>query len=294
MNMELPNPVPAVCAELQSLQRKRSVVLKSRNMMSNRLQALVAGTLGYRAGMQDAERKAVFKQATAVIDGVLGGTAEHEFAAIITVTAIGISAFNGEKRNLEKEMVRFAKRLPVAAWVEAPAQRGFGLLFLAEVVGEAGDLSGYANPAKLWRRLGCAPWTFNGKTRMGATWRSGKEGKLPASEWEAYGYSPRRRSIAYLIGEGIVKQNGPGPYRARYLEKKAQAFMTHPEWDWKKCAECKGTDKQKRPPCDTCGGTGRKCKRAHRHGMLLATKLLLKELWLEWHGRPEGGWRHSS
>ena len=40
---------------------------------------------------------------------------------------------------------------------------------------------------------------------MGASWRACK--KLPKIEWEKYHYSPRRRSIAYLVSEALVKQN---------------------------------------------------------------------------------------
>jgi len=109
---------------------------------------------------------------------------------------------------------------------------------------------------------------------MGATWRghsNGKRGeKLHASDWEEFGYSPRRRSIAFLIGEGIVIQNWigtngdveletddrcTGPYRTRYDETKARIQELHPDYSKMRC---------------------------HRHGMLLATKLLLKNLWIEW------------
>ena len=264
--------------ELQRLQRKRSIVLKSRNMQANRLQAIVAGTLGYHSGMEEKERTKMFKQATAMIELVEKGEECGELDAIIRVTLIGIRAFEEEKAALEKEMVKLAKSLPIAKWVEHKDQRGFGHLFLAIVIGETGDLANYANPGKVWRRLGCAPWTFDGQTLMGATWKSGKEGKLPAAEWEAFGYSPRRRSIAFLVGDGIVKLNKRGPYRKRWLEAKIAAYKSHPEWNWKPCDKCDGPGSN----CGTCGGTGKKCQRAHRHGMLLATKRLLKNLWCEW------------
>lgn len=262
--------IAKLCKELQALQRQRAEVLKSRNMQANRLQAIIAGTLGYRSGLADKDRKRLFKEAGALIKAIMEGQ-DHPRAEMVRVTMLGVNAFNDLKVKFEKEMTRIAKRLPVARWVEAPEQRGFGILFLAIVIGETGDLRNYANPAKLWRRMGCAPWQFDGRTAMGATWRSGKEGKLPASEWESYGYSPRRRSIAYLIGDGIVKQNGavaddsivetdesgvrPGPYRQRYDEAKALARKNHPNWSDLRC---------------------------HLHGMLLATKRLLRELWKAW------------
>jgi hypothetical protein len=185
-----------------------------------------------------------------------------------------IAEFVNMQAAIEKELVAAAKQLPAAEWVEQPEQRGFGAKFLGIVIGETGDLNNYANPGKVWRRLGAAPWTFDGKTRMGSTWRRGKEGKLPSSEWEEFGYSPRRRSIMYLIGEGLMKQNTvgggagegsgeienctAGPYRLRYNVKKAELAAAH-------------ADDKLYPPI-----------RCHSHGMLLAAKLLVKNLWIEW------------
>lgn len=268
--------ISSLSASLQNLQRQRSIILKSRNMQANRLQAIVAGTLGYHSGMPEKERTKKFTEATAVIKRVVDGDDSHPLTSVIRTTLVGINAFNKIKADLEKSMCALADQLPVAEWCKKPEQRGFGTssrLFLAIVIGETGDLSNYPNPAKVWRRLGCAPWSFDGKTQMGATWRSGKGGKLPSDEWEKFGYSPRRRSIAFLIGEGIVKQNGAskdgdsdvetdssihrpcGPYRKRYDEAKTAFKANHPDYSDLRC---------------------------HRHAMLLATKLLLKNLWIEW------------
>jgi len=247
--------VPSLSRELQVLQRNRAIYLKSRNMIANRLQAIVAGAQGYHAGMTDAERKKAFKEAGEFIKAVAKGEVETPMRKLILVHLGSIDGLNAAKEDCERAMVKLAEQLPVAAWVDHPDRRGFGLLFLAIVVGETGDLANYANPAKVWRRMGCAPWSFEGQTRMGATWKGGKEGKLPKEEWGKFGYSPRRRSIAFLIGEGIVKQNGEGPYRARYDEAKAKVKEGHPDYSDLRC---------------------------HRHGMLLATKRLLLELWVKW------------
>lgn len=265
-----PEQVPGICQELRNTQRMRSVVIKSRIMQANRIQSIVAGTLGYYSQMPEKERTKVFSQASALINEILeGGGQSCAFWQIVQQTYVGIRAFNGLQADYEKEMLGFAKRLPVAKWVQEKDQTGFGLLYLGIVIGETGDLNNYPNPAKLWRRLGCAPWSFNGETKMGATWRSGKEGKLPAAEWDQYGYSPRRRSISYLLGDLLMKQNfkqqkhedgtatvlWKGPYRARYEEGRRVFAERHPEY---------------------------KPQRHHLHGMLVATKLLLKNLWIEW------------
>lgn len=308
--------VAGLVDELQRLQRQRVITMKSRNMQANRLQAVVAGTIGYHNGLSEKERAAKFKEASKYIDSVMGSdraTAVGTMDNTIRVTMLGVDAFNKQKKELEKLALKAAKQLPVAGWVARLEQRGFGLQFLAIVVGETGDLANYANPAKVWKRLGCAPWSFEGQTLMGATWRSGQQGKLPAIEWQNYAYSPRRRSIAYLIGEGLMKQNykkekagdgvaeteikhagfsedesalvtdednaddagdcegetecenarkviWTGPYRQRYQDAKASFQANHPDYSPKRC---------------------------HLHGMLLASKLLLKNLWVVWNGKPE-------
>lgn len=262
------------CAELQRLQRHRSVIIKSRIMQANRLQAIIAGTIGYHSGMEEKKRQALFKEASKVISAVEEGAMEHDMKHIILTTLIGIRAFNETELPIKKSMERLAKTLPVASWAELPEQKGFGLLSLATVIGETGNLDNYTNPAKVWKRMGCAPIQFNDDTFMGATWKSGKDGKLPSGIWSEAGYSPRRRSVAYVIGEnlirgnfdGIGKSKKDGPYRKRYAETKARFFAAHPDYE--------SADEDKK------GQPGLRC---HRHGMLLATKMLLRDLWVEWH-----------
>jgi len=266
-----------IVTELQQLQRKRSIVIKSRIMVSNRLQAIIAGTLGYDANLTEKERRKLFTEADKVIKSVVAGKSTHEYEDIIRAAHYGISGdkgFDHIQKTYDKSMVKLAAMLPVAAWVESPEQKGFGMLSLAIVVGECGDFANYSGPMKVWRRLGCAPRTFDGQTFMGATWKSGKQGKLPASEWEEFGYCPRRRSVSYLIGENLVRQNGTiraddyvdatetatvGPYRFRYEQAKANATAAHTDWSPLRC---------------------------HRHAMLLATKRLLRNLWCVWNNKP--------
>lgn len=270
------NETRGISDDLQRLQRQKVWYRKSRIMVENRLRATVAGSLGYESRMPEKERAAKFREATKLIKAVLDGEQSHELDSMIRTTAIAIDGFGGTEDAIEKTMVKLAKSLPVSGWVDQPEQRGFGLSSLATLIGETGDLSLYPNPGKVWRRMGCAPYQSGEKTLMGATWRGGREGKLSAAEWEAFGYSPRRRSIAFVIGEGLIKQNfmraggdttieteatgAPGPYRARYDFAKAALAEKNPDY---------------------------KPLRCHRHGMLLATKLLMKNLWIEW--RCEGG-----
>jgi len=287
--------VASICSELRALQRVRVTFLRSRIMLDNRLVASVAVEGGYCSGLDEKERMAAFETARKRIKRIVGGEFYDEtdsaVAPLIIEAMRSIAGFDKFVKLTEKKMVNLAKKIPVAAWVLSPEQRGFGLQSLAILVGECGDLAGYANPGKLWRRMGCAPFESDGKMRMGATWKSAKPG-LSAAEWEEFGYSPRRRSVAFVFGENLVKLNfvggektvetddrvapddlnsesvgagevppepdhcRAGPYRLRYDTVKAAKLALESK-DWPKL-------------------------RCHRHAMLLAVKLLLRELWKEW------------
>jgi hypothetical protein len=104
----------------------------------------------------------------------------------------------------QKDLVRLAKSLPVAPWVIGV--RGVGLLSLAAIVGEAGDLSGYANPAKLWKRLGLAVMS------------DGRQRRTTGAAAIAHGYVPARRSVMWNVGACIIKAKGP--LKAIYDERK--------------------------------------------------------------------------
>ena len=124
------------------------------------------------------------------------------------------------------------------------------------IIGEAGDLSNYGTVSRLWKRLGLA--VINGERQRK---------KTSAEDAIAHGYNPRRRAEVWsCVGDPLFKhQSGrtdketglvlrdPGPYRIVYDRAKV-AFLE------------RGKTKQ----------------HAHDHGMRLATKELLKDLWVMW------------
>lgn len=271
-----------VCEQLQSLQRERAWLMKTVNMFRNRLRAMVACRLGYSPADSEKDREAKFKEADVYIKGV-GAMNDEEidnaYHKLIRKTLEGIGGLEELKGSIEKAMEKHAKSLPVAGWVVHTDQRGLGIPLLAVIIGETGDLSNYANPAKLWKRLGCAPYDSRrlNLCRMGSTWKRGKEGNLKAEEWAEFGYCARRRSISYLIGKGIMMLNYTqetneetgekritwvGPYRRKLDEAKASMAEKHPDDPLYPKMRC------------------------NYHGMLMATKLLLKNLWVEWNNHP--------
>jgi hypothetical protein len=250
--------IDSTCQKLRELQRRKVAALKARIAIDNQLTALVAIELGYSAGLEEKERKALWAKAKEAIKAMTNGTGEKDALAgrvgsVVVATQQASNGFDEYLGRIEKEMQAMAKTLPIVAW--ASQQRGFGLLSLAAVVGECGDIGSYSGPAALQKRLGLAAIQHNGVTKMPSTWRS--SGGLPAEVWSEAGYSPRRRSIMYVIGECLVKQND-GEFRARYDQAKAAAKERHDDWTDGHC---------------------------HNHAMLLTVKLLVKRLWQRWRGQ---------
>lgn len=118
---------------------------------------------------------------------------------------------------IEREIAKATKQLPVYAFVESV--RGFGALGFGLIVGAAGDLSNYANPGKLWKRMGLA--LVDGERQRKC---SDVEKAL------AHGYNPRRRSMVHTLGDSLMKGNRDGYYRQVYDARKAHTLTTHPEW----------------------------------------------------------------
>lgn len=113
----------------------------------------------------------------------------------------------------EKRIVAIAETLPAAEWVKDT--RGFGLLGFGLIIAEAGDLNGYANPGKLWKRFGLA--VFDGKA----------QGRRSGDEGIRQGFAPRRRALMWNIGDALVKQGRD--YRIVYLERKEYEAERNPE-----------------------------------------------------------------
>lgn len=258
--------VPQICKELQALERLRVWNLKGRIKNENFARAAIANIDGYFSGMSEKERAAAWDKAGKTFSELMklhkkGEPLPAQFSGI-GPGLFAVQMFADAEDAYSKQMLKFAKQLPVVAWVEDENQRGFGLPNLAILVGEAGDLNNYPNPAKLWKRFGLAPIEKDGKSMMPSTWRGGKQGKLSAADWEAAGYSPRRRSIAYNVGEPLMKLNH-SEYRHRYDEAKLAMLKAHP-------------DRHKKNKPDEPNG------HCHNHAMLLMTKLLVKNLWIAW------------
>jgi len=173
---------------------------------------------------------------------------------------------DAERARHEKEMEALARSLPVAPWVETVP--GLGYLGLATVIAETGDLALYANVAKVWKRLGYAPYNGRaGSTWKRPTWRNG-DVALTAEEWTDNPFSGRRYSLIHVISvwlknkqwigaakseDGVGRPNGQ--YGEVYARRRAHTAETHPDWS-----------KQ----------------HSHMDALRVMMKEVLKDLWLQW------------
>lgn len=256
--MQVPSPSDRTLNELRELYRTRQALLTAEGDMTRRSKSIVKRAVGWSSFVPEKERKAKEKEADAIYKRIISGAMDSETFVAAIATQAYLAARNELTKQLspvEKRMERLAKSLPVATFVEAT--RGFGYMGLCIIVGEAGDLALYANPGKLWKRMGLAPHAG----RAPSQWKFAKGAQAPSAEdWTTMGYSPRRRSAMYVIGDSLIKCQGP--YRDLYLARKVQEQAKAP--DLPKMAH-------------------------HLRAQRYMEKRLLRELWRAWNGCIGGG-----
>lgn len=109
-------------------------------------------------------------------------------------------------KKLEREcladLLEPTKSLPVVAWQEA--QHGFGIASLAAIIGHAGNLADYANPAKLWKRFSLHVVDGSAARRIKSD--------------DSQEFVPRRRAEMHVIGDTLLRAGGE--YASLYRERK--------------------------------------------------------------------------
>jgi hypothetical protein len=191
---------------------------------------------------------------------------------IVDITDSSRARADEVRKVAEKRMLEFARKLPVAPWIES--LHGIGLPGLALIVSEAAaldaeagrvvGLDGYLNPAKLWKRLGYAPYDGHaGSTWKRETWRPRK---LTAEEWIGAPFSGARYAVTYTLSLWLVNHNwqaakdgeeaGPtGHYGEVYYKRRQYTDANRPDW----------SDDHKR-----------------KDGLRVTFKVFLVDLWKQW------------
>lgn len=192
--------VPALIGDLVEVNRLRQDFVQAQGNLDRQIKKIVARFTGKQT-VTNAELKSYYESAPP--------NARLHISKLIALRDLARDTRNEYDKNLSV----LATRLPVYASFVEPLN-GMGALGLAQIIGEAGaDLSNYAAPAKLWRRFGLH--VHDG--RAFSSWR--RSGGLSAEDWSNAGYSPRRRSVIYVIVNSLLKK--PNRYKTLCDERKA-------------------------------------------------------------------------
>jgi hypothetical protein len=230
---------------IRAAHRERCYAMEQRKRADLALLSFLRTQAGWRLDLPEKERKAIAERAKAFADGE-EDEGLKQWRPVVEASIGARAPFEAVEKAALKRMEEAAEQLPV--WKSfGEAIRGFGPASLAVIVGEAGDLSIYANPAKLWKRMGLAV--------MGDVRQGGLAKNAPKEDWIAHGYNRQRRSRMWNIGDAIIKSNRDGEYRTLYLARKEYELARDPEMQPIK---------------------------AHRRAQRYMEKRLLRNLWAAW------------
>lgn len=197
---------------------------------------------GFSTKLPEAERAAAMKQTEALFKAVRAGTIEavHDAAAsMILMNDAARAPFDKIRTDNEKAMAKLARTLPAIGFVQGV--KGFGELSFARIVATAGPLHNWRCHKLLCNRLGLG--VYNG--RAGSSWRKGfaKPLALGAEDWIAFGHSPHRNAMMFVISDTLFRQQWTGaakagndigmpsgPYGEIYLARRTKTMEEHPDW----------------------------------------------------------------
>lgn len=264
-----------LCGQIRSWHRRRVFAMDQRKRADLALGAFLRTQLGWRKDLPATERSVIAKRAAAIIEAAEDGeTIDDDWSDFAIGSVTARAPFSKIETESTKHMERLASQLPV--WEAfGLGVRGFGARSLAVIVGEAGDLSEYSSEAKLWKRMGVAV--------MGAgdglnDHRQGAPGaKADASDWIAEGYSKRRRSQMFVVGDVLMKT--AGPYREIYLRRKG--------YEMERAALLGLTVAPAASIPKNNKAAYRSAMHVHRRAQRYMEKRLLRHLWRAWR-RPAG------
>jgi hypothetical protein len=238
--MTVPTDTDDIVSVIRARHRKRQYALRIQQQVDRALESFVRRNYTeWALDLSEAERAKINREVQRLIASARKGEGDAEIINLVGPTDKSREPWDTIREAREKEMKHLARRLPVWPWVEAI--RGAGDLGLATIVAETGSLSNYANPAKVWKRLGFAP--YDG--RAGSTWKreSWRDRTLTKEEWIANPYSGKRYAMMYQIAlwlrnaqwigadkteDGEGKPNGS--YGEVYAARRAHTALTHPDW----------------------------------------------------------------
>jgi hypothetical protein len=245
--------------------RQRRFAMKIQQKLDRALESYVRiHFTEWTPDMKADERETLNKQVKSLIKNARDGKGPETLIKIVASTDLARAPADELRDDNEKAMAKLAEKLPVYPWVVSV--RGAGALGLATIVAETGNLSNYPNPAKVWKRLGFAPYDgLAGSSWKRETWRPRK---LTAEEWTGNPFSGERYALIHQIAvwlknaqwigkakteDGVGKANGV--YGELYAKRRAHTLTSHPDWT---------------------------LMHGHMDGLRIMMKQFLVDLWMEW------------
>ena len=251
-------------ALIRGLHRQRRFAMKVQQKLDRSLESFLRiNATSWNPNAEEADREKANREVKELIKRLRAGE-PHEFATAVNTCDRAREPADEMRTVNEKAMEKAAKELPIYPWIDSI--HGAGALGLATIVAEAGDLSNYENPSKLWKRLGFAP--FDG--HAGSTWKrpTWRPRTLTAEEWIENPFSGERYALMAQIVTWLVNaqwigakksETGEGKPNGRYgkiyAARRALTKKTHEDW----------TDGHRR-----------------KDALRITMKTFLAELWSEW------------
>jgi len=268
--------VDPLVAQIRQLWRNRQVWHRSEKSLTLQMSALCRGHVGVQGkGDKPGLKRAadLLKLQTDAADTIMDRVNDgDEVAGALFPLLFARMQLEPRRAEIEKTLTQLAKQLPIAGVVEQT--KGFGLLSLAGIVGEAGAIGEYRTVQGLWKRMGLA--VIEGERQRK---------KSDADEALLHGYSPPRRSVMWNIGGGLIGHLGHGP-RPR-LDEDVEAREELSEWQkmflHRLRHEAAADPEHRRPDAERKGEVWESySKHAANRARRYVEKQFLKWLWQQW------------
>lgn len=282
--------VRATIAQVIEVGRQNSFAIRQRmRLRQATLSHIARSVFGYHTGLKEAERTKAMDAAAKLIKAIAKGEA-HPVAPLVLATDAAAAPWAAIERDTEKAMAKMARKLPAYEWVKGV--RGFGDLSFARIVAETGDLLAYANPAKVWKRLGLA--VLDGKSQ-----RRTRDAEKAVEQ----GYSPRRRSVSWVAFHSVYLAQSARTESGDHMDSEAHAHLAagaegagHPVVEaqalaagpYRRIYDAKKSEYLARVEAGEEGWTK---LRADRCAKRYAEKRLIRDLWTAWK-RDIAGQKH--
>ena len=228
-----------IIARIRNEHRQRRFAMKIQQKLDRALESYIRiNATDWNPDMEEKEREKINSYVKTLIKDVRAGK-DSPFVGVVQTSDAARQPADDMRKLCEKQMEHLMEQLPVFEWCEAI--RGIGALGVATIIAETGDLSNYPNVAKVWKRLGFAP--YDGLA--GSSWKrdSWRPRTLSKEEWIENPFSGQRYALIFQVGlwlrnaqwigksktdDGKGKPNGL--YGEIYAKRRAHTAAAHPDW----------------------------------------------------------------